>query len=132
MPAGKGGGAPRLVWRASTGAKNVEAPARKVGVDSGPNARSVFTRLPIWPFSRFAPSPGASESWCDTPVMSVSGACAPPLSPPPDWNFHRPTTPTIAVIKAPRPVRIPGSVVQKARKPPLRSGEGSSGIRGSS
>jgi hypothetical protein len=29
-------------------------------------------------------------------------------------------------------VRIPGSVVQKARKPPLRSGEGSSGIRGSS
>jgi hypothetical protein len=43
-------------------------------------------------------------------------------------DLQSPTAPTIAVISAARPVRIPGNVVQKARKPPLRSFEGSPGI----
>jgi hypothetical protein len=36
-------------------------------------------------------------------------------------DFQSPTAPMIAVINAARPVRTPGKVVQKARKPLLRS-----------
>jgi hypothetical protein len=53
--------------------------------------------------------------------VTVRGAAVGELSPPPLCVFQRAMPPTTTLTRAARPVRIPGRVVQKARKLALRS-----------
>src|SRR5215470_12561231 len=104
---------------------------------------------PAWPFSRLAPEPRFVQSRLNSPCrrmppagfeLIVGGAdgmdcvLTDALVPTRDAAVgelpfrlcQRENTPTAAVSRAASPVRIPGSVVQNARKPP-RPGDFSAG-----
>jgi len=80
--------------------------------------RGPFSTVPAesWPE---APDPDevVDEVLEEFDAAAVSDGDA--VCPSPVHELMRVARPTMAVIRAATPVRIPGSVVQKARKPPL-------------